>query len=912
MLNAQTGPAAGADSPLLTLNRLLATALTAGDVKRVILEHAIPASGACAGSLIKVVDADTLVMVGSHGYQVPLTEVWQQFPADRGFAVADAIARQAPVFAAAQDIERDYPAMHGLLQPETRAVAVLPLVARGQVLSAVTLSFTHEDAISPERQQFLQALFEDCALALCRGRQYDDEHYARERAQLLSLASEVLAASLDVPATLDHLTRLAIEHVADWCVVYLPDAEGRMWPEAVAHQDPGKIDLLRWYIGRYQEDPERPGSNGWIMRTGEPVLVPVVPEAAIDALPEEAQREAIRSMGLHSVISVPLPSPQGPIGVLGLASSHLGRAYGADDLQLAQELAKRASAALLNATQHQASVRSEERYRSLVDATTQTVWTADANGELHGEQPGWVALTGQTPEQFHGVGWAERIHPDDRGRSVRAWLAATEQRAVYELQHRIRVRSGEYRIFHSRAVPVLEAGGQVREWVGVSTDITAQIEAEQALRAMNATLEEKVAVRTQHLHAARRQAEVLALLGDALQRSTSPEEVARITLETIGKELGASCMIVAPVADHALLPRTTWGDPPPLVSRQLAQPALRLEDTPILKSVVDQGEAIYLDSYAEDARSVPGLEEYALAVEPILTQGGEVKGGLVAWRPAQAGAWTPGQQDLLRRAAQTMALALQRTEIAAELQRQRDELEAANASLKRSNAELERFAFVASHDLQEPLRTITSFTQLLDRRYGTQLDDSGRRYLGFVVSGAGRMKGLIDDLLVFSRLNTVQDPLRPLFAGDAVQGALSGLQGLIETTGARVHVHPLPEVAGDLRELTQVFQNLIGNGIKFHRPDVSPEITISAEADGGDWLFRVQDNGIGIEAGYLDRVFGMFQRLHTREEYEGTGLGLSIVRKVIERHGGRVWLESEVGSGTTVKFTLRSAGAVPG
>ncbi len=907
MLPLHPGPAPSPDALLLALHRRLTQALSAGDVKRVILEHAIPASGAHAGTLFKVVDEDNLMMVGSYGYQKPVEEVWQHLPAHGSFAVMDAIARHAPVFSTHDEIERTSPAMHGLLQPDTRALATIPLVAQGQVLSAVTLSFKDESAISTVGQARLQSLFDDCALALSRGRRYDDEHYARERAELLSEASEVLAASLDVRETLDQLTRLAIAHVADWCVVYLPDSEGQLWPDAAAHQDPGKIELLRWYLRHYREDPERPGTNGWIMRTGEPVLVPVVPEAAINALPDAAQREAIRSMGLHSVISVPLPSPQGPIGVLGLASSHLGRVYGADDLQLAQELANRASAALLNATQHQASVRSEERYRSLVDATRQTVWTADAKGELHGDQPGWAALTGQTPDQFQGVGWAERIHPDDRGRSVRAWLAATEKRAVYELQHRIRVRSGEYRIFHSRAVPVLESGGQVREWVGVSTDITAQIEAEQALRTMNATLEEKVAVRTQHLHAARRQAEVLALLGDALQRSASPEEVARTTLETIGKELGASCMIVAPVADHDLLPRTIWGKPHPLVRRQLAQRALKLEDTPILKSVVEQGEAVYLNSYAADPRSVPGLEEYALAVEPILTQDGEVKGGLVTWRPAPSGAWTPGQQDLLRRAAQTMSLALQRTENAAELQRQRDELEAANASLKRSNAELERFAFVASHDLQEPLRTITSFTQLLDRRYGTQLDDSGRKYLGFVVSGAGRMKGLIDDLLVFSRLNTVQEPLRPLSAGDAVQGALTALQGLIGTTGARVHVQALPEVVGDLRELTQVFQNLIGNGIKFHRKGVTPEIIISAEAEGEDWSFCVQDNGIGIEGGYVERVFGMFQRLHTREEYEGTGLGLSIVRKVIERHGGRVWLESEVGTGSSVKFTLKSA-----
>jgi light-regulated signal transduction histidine kinase (bacteriophytochrome) len=240
------------------------------------------------------------------------------------------------------------------------------------------------------------------------------------------------------------------------------------------------------------------------------------------------------------------------------------------------------------------------------------------------------------------------------------------------------------------------------------------------------------------------------------------------------------------------------------------------------------------------------------------------------------------------------------------------ELQRTNAELARSNAELERFAFVASHDLQEPLRSIASFTEVLNRKYGDTLDDRGREYLRFVTGGAERMKTLIDDLLVFSRLNAVHEAFGQADTGEALGEALSRLHASVERTDARIIHDTLPVLRGAPGELVQLFQNLIGNAIKFRREGVQPEVRIGARLDDGVWHFWVADNGIGIDPQYHERVFGLFQRLHVREKYEGTGLGLAIVRKIVERHGGQVWLESRVGRGTTVHFTLRGPQEVDG
>jgi light-regulated signal transduction histidine kinase (bacteriophytochrome) len=228
------------------------------------------------------------------------------------------------------------------------------------------------------------------------------------------------------------------------------------------------------------------------------------------------------------------------------------------------------------------------------------------------------------------------------------------------------------------------------------------------------------------------------------------------------------------------------------------------------------------------------------------------------------------------------------------------------AELERSNEELEQFAYVASHDLQEPLRMVASFTQLLSRRYAGRLDSDADEFIGYVVEGAERMKALITDLLAYSRVNARGAPPMQVAADRPLQRALANLAPAIDEQQAVVTVDPLPTVLVDEAQLVQLFQNLIGNAVKFHG-ETPPAVHVAAECRGGECLFSVRDNGIGIEPQYANQIFVMFQRLHSRSAYPGTGIGLAICKRIVARLGGRIWMESMPGAGTTFFFTLPSA-----
>ena len=228
--------------------------------------------------------------------------------------------------------------------------------------------------------------------------------------------------------------------------------------------------------------------------------------------------------------------------------------------------------------------------------------------------------------------------------------------------------------------------------------------------------------------------------------------------------------------------------------------------------------------------------------------------------------------------------------------------------LNRSNEELGQFAYIASHDLQEPLRMVASYTQLLARRYKGRLDSDADEFITFAVDGANRMQRLIQDLLAYSRVGTKGKELRETSSEEALQRAILNLRGAIADSGAMVTHDPLPPVLADETQLVQLFQNLIGNAIKYQNPGV-PRIHISAiKNGGGKWTFSVRDNGLGIDPQYFERIFVMFQRLHKREEFAGTGIGLAICKKIVERHGGEISVQSQPGKGSTFSFALAGSG----
>jgi len=246
-----------------------------------------------------------------------------------------------------------------------------------------------------------------------------------------------------------------------------------------------------------------------------------------------------------------------------------------------------------------------------------------------------------------------------------------------------------------------------------------------------------------------------------------------------------------------------------------------------------------------------------------------------------------------------------------ELRKHREHLEKLveerTAEVMRSNAELQQFAYVASHDLQEPLRMVTSYLQLLERRYRDRLDDDARDFIAFAVDGAARMQGLIEGLLSYSRIGTRGKELTPTDLEAVFARATKNLEPAIVESGAIITHDPLPALMADDQQLLQLFQNLVANAVKF-RGAKPPQIHVGVKNQGDEWVFSVADNGIGFAMKDAERIFQIFQRLHTREEYPGTGIGLSLARKIVARHGGRIWAEGEPGQGATFFFTLPMKG----
>jgi signal transduction histidine kinase len=264
------------------------------------------------------------------------------------------------------------------------------------------------------------------------------------------------------------------------------------------------------------------------------------------------------------------------------------------------------------------------------------------------------------------------------------------------------------------------------------------------------------------------------------------------------------------------------------------------------------------------------------------------------------------QQEMSQRARAEEQVRSLNADLERRVEQRTAELAERAKELERSNLELQQFAYVASHDLQEPLRTISSFTQLLAKRYQEKLDDKAREFINFAVDGCKRMQTLINDLLAYSRVGTQGNPLVPVSCEAALERVLRALKVAIQDSGAVITKEALPVVLADEVQLCQLFQNLIGNALKFKNSTV-PRVHVSAERSGGGWKIAVRDNGIGVSSEHSERIFVIFQRLHTRTQYPGTGIGLAICKKIAERHGGRIWVEPSPGGGSTFCFTIEGA-----
>ncbi|MBI3468760.1 MAG: PAS domain S-box protein [Planctomycetes bacterium] len=631
---------------------------------------------------------------------------------------------------------------------------------------------------------------------------------------------------------------------------------------------------------------------------------------------------------------------------------------------------------------------SEARYRSLVTATSQIIWTTNAAGDVVTDLPAWRAFTGQTEDEIKGQGWLDAVHPGDRVRTAQIWSRAVATKCFFETECQVRRYDGTYRDFSVRGVPVLEGdngrthfwqgpdfslygvplveeSGRIREWVGTCTDITERKRAQDELQEnekrtrliIDTARDAFIAIDAQgRIIDWNPQAELTfgwsrsEAIGRSVAETIIPEQhraahhqgLERFLATGEGQFLNRRIEITALHRDghefavELTLSPVRLGDTyffnafvHDITERKQADRALRdaealyhslVESLPMnvfrkdLKSRFTFANQLFCDSlgklleeivgktdfdfypseladkYRGDDRRVAATREPMEAVEEHQKPTGEKLYVEVRKTPVyDAKGDVVGTQCLFWDVTARMRAELEREQTAAEL--------------ARSNKELEQFAYVASHDLQEPLRMVASYTQLLARRYKDKLDADAHEFIAFAVDGASRMQKMIKELLALSRVSTMGRPFTRTNCTAVFNAAVLNLKRAIDVSGAAVTCDPLPTVLGDVTQLGQLFQNLISNGIKFHGAE-PPRVHVSAEPQNNDWVFSIRDNGIGIDPDSFDRIFVMFERLHSRQDYPGVGMGLAICKKIIERHGGRIWVESQPGTGATFCFTI--------
>jgi PAS domain S-box-containing protein len=535
---------------------------------------------------------------------------------------------------------------------------------------------------------------------------------------------------------------------------------------------------------------------------------------------------------------------------------------------------------------------SDEIYRVMFENAAVGITRVDVNGALADVNQTFCDMVGYGRDELLGRPLRDITHPEDFG------LGAQFRN---ELTHGSRSSaSGEKRFMHKdgrvvwarRTMSVVkDDAGNPQYVVSIVEDITRRKEVEQRQALQHA---------------------VTLLLAEAHSVGETMPRVIQAICETLDYAYGARWVLDS--TDHVLRSAESWCICDDTVDefRRFSTSSVETPGKPggLNRQVWATKQPVWLANVADETtlrRREPALRaglHSAFAFSIFV--GGEFY-GVMEFFAREVRARDERTLDIVRTLGHHIGQFIARVEAEAALRETNLQLTQKAQALARSNVELEQFAYVASHDLQEPLRMISSYTQLILRRYGDRLDSDAREFMDFVVDGATRMKQLIEDLLAYSRVGTRGKEFTPHACETLLQKALTNLRAAIENSGAVVTHDPLPTLDVDDMQLVQLFQNLVGNAIKFKGTE-APRIHIGAQEDDEQWSFAVQDNGIGIERQYFDRIFMVFQRLHNKSEYPGTGIGLAICKKVIDRHGGRIWVVSKPGEGSRFCFTLPKKG----
>jgi PAS domain S-box-containing protein len=461
-------------------------------------------------------------------------------------------------------------------------------------------------------------------------------------------------------------------------------------------------------------------------------------------------------------------------------------------------------------------------------------------------------LLGTSPATFAGQAgeFFKIIHPDDRS-AVQAALDRARVTGSYETEYRAVWPDGSTRHIAARGTVLRDAAGQAVRMAGICWDITERRQAEMQTRLQAAALQAA--------------ANAIAITDRAGTIQWVNDAFAQLTGYGATEAVGQNPRVLKS------------GVHPPEFYAELWQT--------ILAGRVWRNELV-------NQRKDGTLYTEEMTITPVRDGGGAITHFVAI------------KQDITARKQLELTLAKAKSALEQQNQELESRVAARTASLRQTMAEMERFAYVASHDLQEPLRTVSSFSQLLARRYAGKLDSDADEFIAFIVDGAARMQNLINDLLALSRVDTRAKPFAAVDCGEVLRVVQENLAAALTESGAVLTHDPLPRVLADRTQLIQLFQNLFSNAIKFRRPQAAPRIHVAVARQADVWQFSVRDNGIGIDPQFFDRIFIVFQRLHNRDEYPGTGIGLAICKKIVERHGGRLWVESEPGNGSTFHFII--------
>lgn len=479
---------------------------------------------------------------------------------------------------------------------------------------------------------------------------------------------------------------------------------------------------------------------------------------------------------------------------------------------------------------------SEKRFRQLADAMPQLVWTAEPDGILDYYNERYKEYYNPDGREFFK--WEFAIHSEDIEPTINAWRHAVENGYEYQMEHRVKMKSGDFRWHLSRAVPAYDSEKRIVKWYGTTTDI------DESKKSAEELVNSK-----KKLDMALENANVGLWEMNARTREASMDEKSE---RMFGLEPGS-------------FDGTLEGLEKLVHEEDLEHVKRSIDDTlhhhfpfqTIFRTRPVNGTVRYISSKAMVTKDQNGEILTITGVNFDITELKE------------------GTENLIS---------------------------SLNMDLLRSNSDLQQFAYVASHDLQEPLRTISSFTQLLQMKYADKLDQDANEYINYAVNGSKRMYDLINSLLAYSRVQTKAEAFSVVSMESVLRKVKENLNLLIRETKAELTSGKLPEVTADENQMIQVLQNLIENGIKFSKG--IPRIHISSESREGMYLFSVSDQGIGIQKEYYEKIFRIFQRLHAQQEYKGTGIGLALCKRIIERHGGRIWVESQPDHGSVFYFTL--------